>query len=334
MKAARIIEPTKIEVVEAKKPEAEAGQILVQTTTAALCGSDMPFFLREQPMAYPFEPGFPGHECIGVVAQTRCEEYAEGDRVLALPARRRGFAEYFISTPASTVKLPAGDIGDKLVLAQPLGTIIHACRKLFQPLLHPPRGGDEPLDVGSWKLPGVNVAIIGQGSIGLLFTAMMKLMEADSIIGVDLLDYRLDIAMKMGTTQVINASNSNSAEMMSEITGGAMANLVIEAVGKESTINDCFTLARRGGTVLAFGIPEKSVYKIGFTRFFRAQLKLLTSEGPEVQVEFPPALELVASGGIDVSQIISHRMSLDDVQEAFDMTVERKDGVVKILLGF
>jgi threonine dehydrogenase-like Zn-dependent dehydrogenase len=334
MKAARIAEPMKIEVVEAETPEVGAGQILVQNRVASICGSDMPFFLHGRPMTYPLELGVPGHECIGIVVQTRCEEYKEGDEVLAIPMGTRGFAEYFASTPTSTVRLPSGNMHDKMVVAQPLGTVIHACRKLFHPLLHPSRGEAEQLDVESWRLPDTKVAIVGQGSIGLLFTAMMKNMEVDTIIGIDLLDYRLEVSAKIGATHIVNASNSNPAEAVSAITDGAMADVVIEAVGQNSTINDCIALARRSGTILAFGVPQSLAYELNFTELFRKELKLLGSVGPEVQIDFPPAVDLVANDKIDVSHIISHRMHLNDIQKAFEMAADKTDGAIKILLGF
>ena len=334
MKAARITGPMKIEIVEVEKPEVEEGQILVQSKVAAICGSDMPHFLNERPMEYPLAPGAPGHENIGVVVQTRCKEYKEGDEVLGLPIGGRGFAEYFASVPAGTVRLPAGDVEDKLVVAQPLGTVIHACRKLFHPLLHPGRGEDGPLDVESWRLPGTKVAIVGQGPIGLLFTAMMRSMEAETIIGIDLVDYRLDAAMKMGATHVINNSNSDAIEMVRKITDGAMVDLAIEAVGKDSTVNDCFALTRKGGIVLNFGVPRKSVYELRFPELFRKELKLLGSVGPEVQIDFPPAVDLVANDKMDVSHIISHRLPLDDTQKGFEMAAEKKDGAIKVLLTF
>lgn len=333
MKAARIVEPMKIEIVEVDKPEAGDGQILVQTRIASICGSDMPEFLHERPTKYPCNPGTPGHENIGVVAQSRCEEYKEGDEVLALPMGNSGFAEYFLSTPGRTVRLPAGDMRDKLVIAQPLGTVIHACRKLFHPLRHPEHEDTEAPDVESWELPGAKVAIVGQGCIGLLFTAMMKSMKADTIIGIDLVDYRLEAAMKMGATHVINASDSDLAKTVKEITNGAMVDIAIEAVGKDSTVNDCFDVTRRWGTVLVFGVPRKPVYNLTLPELFRKEQKLLGSVGPQVQIDFPPAVDLVANDKMDVTPLISHRMSLDDIQEAFEISAEKKDGAIKILLG-
>ena len=333
MKAARITGPMKIDIVEVEKPEAKEGQILVQTKITAVCGSDMPHFLHKQPMQYPIEPGVPGHECIGVVVQSRCEGYKEGDEVLGLPVGGRGFAEYFLSVPANTVRLPAGDIQDKMVMAQPLGTVIHACRKLFHPLRRPARGEAGPLDVRSWRLPNTKVAVVGQGPIGLLFTGMMKSMQADTIIGVDLVDYRLEASKKMGATHVINAANSDLVGTVKEITGGAMVDVVVEAVGENSTINDCFALLRKSGAMIAFGVPQRtSVYQLNFLELFRKELKLLGSVGPEVQIDFPPAVELVADDSIDVSPIISHWLPLDDAQKAFDISAGKEDGAIKVLM--
>ena len=111
-----------------------------------------------------------------------------------------------------------------------------------------------------------------------------------------------------------------------------MVDLAIEAVGKDSTVNDCIALTRHGGTVLIFGVPRKPVYGLMSTPLFRRELKLLGSVGPEAQIDFPLALDLVANDRIDVSHIISHRMPLDDIQKAFEMSAEKKDDAIKILL--
>jgi len=334
MKAAVIAEPMKIDIVDIEKPKVGDGQILVQNKIAAICGSDMPEFLQERPTKYPCAPGSPGHECIGIVAQSRCEEYKEGDEVLALPAGSGGFAEYFLSVPRVTVRLPAGDMRDKLIMAQPLGTVIHACRKLFHPLRHPEHADTEPPDVESWELPGAKVAVIGQGPIGLLFTGMMRSMKADTIIGIDPVDYRLEAAKKMGATHVINPSNSDIAETIKEITNGAMVDISVEAVGKDSTVNDCFAVTRRWGTILVFGVPRKPIYNLALPELFRKEQKLLGSVGPQVQVDFPPAVDLVANDKMDMSPIVTHKLPLDDIQKGFEMAAQKQDGAIKVLLSF
>jgi len=331
MKAAVITKPLSIEMVDIEKPNISEGQMLIHNRIASICGSDMPHFLNERPMQYPLPPGVPGHECIGIVAETRCKEYKEGDEVLSIPDGSRGFAEYFVAYPSGTVRIP--DMREKLVLAQPLGTVIHACRKLFLPLFTN-NMLDKPLDFQSWDMTGRKVAIVGQGSIGLLFTAMMKLMNADAIIGIDPIDHRLEAASRVGATHVVNCSRSKSAEIVSGITNGSMVDLAIEAVGKDTTVNDCIALARRNGVVLAFGVPRKSVYDFMFPDFLGREIRLLGSLGPDVQLEFPLAVDLIATGRIDVSHIISHKLMLDDIQKGFEMATERKDGAIKILIEF
>jgi len=330
MKSAVITKPLNIEIIDTPRPEIEEGQILVKNQTVSICGSDTPYFLHERPLQYPLPEGFPGHECIGIVAETRSNLFKEGDKVLSIPNGDRGFAEYFSAHPNRTVKISSLD--DKFVVAQPLGTVIHACRKLFQSILPDPEMDKTSLERDNWNLSGKNVAIVGQGSIGLLFTSMMKLMNAENIVGMDLMDYRLGVAKKIGATHVINRSQNNFADIVREITGGSMADLAIEAVGKDSTINDCFRFVKRSGVVLAFGVPRKSVYEFDFPDFFSREIKLIGSLGPDIQSEFPIAVELIADNSIDAQKLISHRMTLDDIQKAFELVTERKDGAVKILL--
>lgn len=330
MKAAVITRPFNIEIMDVKKPEIDEGQILVQSKVVSICGSDMPHFLNERPMQYPLLPGVPGHECIGVVAQTRSKSFKEGDEVLSLPNEDKGFAEFFVTTPERTVSLP--NIKDKYVVAQPLGTVIHACKKLFQPLFQAYGSVNEELDINTWNLKGKSVAIIGQGSIGLLFTSLMKMFNADIIIGIDPINYRLDVAKTMGASHVINPYSSNSFEMVNEITNGRLVDLAIEAVGKDSTVNDCFPLTRRNGVVLAFGVPRKALYDFLFSDFFNKELKLISSLGPNVQLEFPIAVDMVVNEKIDVDHIISHRMEFDNIQKAFEMAAEKKNNVIKIVM--
>ena len=333
MKTAVITEPKKIEIIDVDKPSISEGQILIKNQITAICGSDMPFFLNERNTNYPLEPGFPGHENIGAVVESKCKDYKEGDEVLALPIGSRGFAEYFVSTPPVTVRLPVGNDHKNIVVAQPLGTVLHACRKLFYPILD--RGEREKyLDIESWDLSGFKVAIVGQGSIGLLFTGLMKIMKADTIIGIDPLDYRLQVAVKMGATHIINNSNGGIVDQVKKITNGAMVNLAIEAVGNASTINDCFSIAKRDGMILAFGVPRKSIYDLKFPEFFNKEQRLVGSVGPNVQLEFPPALELIASGKIDVSHIVTHCLPYEDIQKGFEMATYRTNEAIKVLLKF
>ncbi|HGJ66408.1 TPA: hypothetical protein ENS27_13680 [bacterium] len=331
MRCAVITKPLCVEITEAPKPEIEEGQILIKSHTVSICGSDMPYFLNERALQYPLPLGFPGHECIGTIVETRNKALKEGDYVLSIPNGDRGFAEYFVSHPSRTVSIPY--LNNKFVIAQPLGTVIHACRKLFQSILPDAEKDKYSLERDKWNLTEKKVVIVGQGSIGLLFTAMMKLMNAETIIGIDLVNYRLDASQKIGATHIINCLESNISDMLYKITDGLMADLAIEAVGKDSTINDCFRLVKRSGVVLAFGVPRKSVYEFDFPDFFNREIKLIGSLGPDIQTEFPIAVELIANDKVDSSILISHILSIDDIQKAFEFVTEHKDNAIKILMN-
>src|SRR5688572_28014012 len=179
MWAGHMVGPRRLDLVEAPVPEVGEGQILVRLEAGCLCGSDMPFFLHDHrhPALHlfppPFQPMFSLHELIGRVAVSRCAEFREGDRVLSLPYDQMGLGEYFLSEAAMTVPVPEGPV-EELVLAQPLGTVVHACLKLPNVL-------------------GQTAVVLGQGPMGQLFTALLRRMGVLQVIAVDLLPERLEV---------------------------------------------------------------------------------------------------------------------------------------------
>ncbi|MBD3180916.1 zinc-binding dehydrogenase [Candidatus Poribacteria bacterium] len=334
MRSARIVEPMRIEIEDVDIPEVKTGQILIKNKYTGICGSDFPFFLNQRQMNYPLPPGDPGHECIGTVIQSRCSEYKEGDNVLALPLSARGFAEYFLSVPFVTVRLPDRELRKELVLAQTLGTVIHACRKIFLSTLRSPETETLDINIELWDMSGVKVGIVGQGSIGMLFTMMMKSMGADTVVGIDLMEYRLNIAKKIGASHTVNRAQLDFVKDVREISKGNMLDLVVEAVGSSKAVNDCISLTRRKGMVLVFGVPRENNYDLQFNEFFRKELNLVAAVGPHVPTDFPEAVKFVEHNIEDISQIISHVLPLENIQKAFEMAIQRSDNALKILLEF
>jgi threonine dehydrogenase-like Zn-dependent dehydrogenase len=318
MQVGQITGVRKIEMIELPVPEIEEGQILVKLEAGAICGSDIPFYLMDpthpsiagaQP---PLPPFYSLHELVGYVAKSRCSRFKEGDRVLSLPFEHRGMAEYFVSAPDVTVPIPAGP-ADRLVLSQPLGTVVHACLKLPNIL-------------------GQTAVVLGQGPIGQLFTALLRRMGASRLIAVDLLPERLEVARIMGATHTLCGGEAEVLEAVMNLTGGKGADLAIEAVGYGETLNQCAGLLRRGGTLLAFGVPHSTHYDFAFRSFFFNEGKMINSIGPDVQHDFPIAVELVASGAIDVSPLVTHHFPLAEADAGFDLFADRRDGVIKAIL--
>ncbi|MBM4080952.1 MAG: L-iditol 2-dehydrogenase, partial [Planctomycetes bacterium] len=112
MKAAIIVAPRKIEIREVETPKPVDGQVLIRTRCAAICGSDHPFFQGIQTYRKPpLPPGHPGHETMGVVAESRTPDFSPGDAVIAIPKGDCGFAEYFVADAARACRLPQGHDG-------------------------------------------------------------------------------------------------------------------------------------------------------------------------------------------------------------------------------
>jgi 2-desacetyl-2-hydroxyethyl bacteriochlorophyllide A dehydrogenase len=321
MHAGQIIAPRKIEIVAVPMPEPSEGQIRVRPTIGCLCGSDLPFFFGDgaNPMVRgtipPLMPGLSLHELIGVVDASRCAQFREGDRVLALPYEHQGLAEAFLSEPAAAVPLPKEFQGDHVVLAQPLGTIFHALNKLG-------------------RLINLNVVVIGQGPIGLLFSALLPRLGVRRLIALELLPERREAARQMGATHVVNPAEVDAAAAVMVLTEGVGADLVVEAVGEPETLILGIDLLRRGGTLLAFGVPHKERYDLPFSNLFLNEVRIVTSVGPNVAVDFPIAVDMIAQGRLDVTPLVTHRFPFHRAQEAYDTFADRRDGAIKVLLQF
>jgi len=316
--AGQIVGPRQIEMVEVPVPEVGEGQILVRVEAGAVCGSDLPFFLHEMDHpalaghTLPLPPFYSLHELVGHVEVSRCSRFREGDRVLALPYVQQGLAECFLSDPDVTVPIPAGP-ADLLVLSQPLGTIVHACLKLPNIL-------------------GWTAVVLGQGPIGQLFTALLRQMGVARLIAIDLLPERLEVSRQMGATHTLCGPEEEVHDAVMELTSGKGSDLVVEAVGYAETVNEAARMIRRNGTLLQFGVPHLMVYPFAVREFFRNEGRLINSVGPDVQHDFPIAVDLIASGTIDVSPIVTHHFPLAQAQEAFSMFADRREGVIKAIL--
>jgi threonine dehydrogenase-like Zn-dependent dehydrogenase len=318
MLAGQIAGTRHLEMVEIPIPDIEEGQILVKLQVGSICGSDLPYFLfdTDHPalsgMSAPLPPMLSLHELVGAVVLSRSRRFKEGDRVLALPTiPHRGLAEYFVSSDDRAVPLPAGP-ANRLVVSQPLGTVVHACLKLPEVL-------------------GQTAVVLGQGPTGQLFTALLRHMGVSRLIAVDLLPERLNVSTKMGATHTICGSAAAVADAIETITDGKRADLVIEAIGKAETLNLAAKLVRHNGTLLAFGLPHKYNYDFTFHEFFWNEGRLICSLGPTVD-DFRVGVDLIANGVIDVEPLVTHTFPFSRAQDAFALFADRADGVIKVVL--
>lgn len=324
MFAGNIYAPRKIELVDV--PDDACGgrsvtedgvRLVFQPELACLCGSDLLFFEGDYPEYQP-EVGQSLHEMIGRVVEVEVEgaRFAPGDRVLCVPVDHFGFYQRFRVSQSRAIPLDARVTDEQALLAQPLGTVLFGLKKLP-------------------SLLDKDVVVLGQGPIGQLFSAAASNLGAREIIAIDVLDSRLAVSPRMGATAVVNAGREDVVDAVAQLTGGAMAEVVIEAVGhREHRINDCFKLVRNGGDILFFGVPPKTIDDVQWRVVFDKNASIHNSIGPSFERDFPLAMRWIAEGRLDVSPIITHRFAVDEIQEAFDTFAERRDGALKVFLDF
>lgn len=293
-------------------PEIKDKQILVRPKIMTVCGSDHPFYLGR--CEYPLPPGFPWHETIGVVTQSRSEHFAEGDEVLAIPVQQHGYLDQFVANEDRAAVLPEWD--EQLVLAQPLGTVLNGEMKLS-------------------SVEGKTVVIIGQGNIGLLWTQLMRVRGAARIIVVDLLANRLEAATQGGATDTINASETDPITKVTDLTDGSLGDVVVEAVGLPETQINSIHMAGHDAEVLFFGVPREREFPFPFTDFYRKHLRLTSTSSTNAWRDFPMAFDLIGSGQIDTKPIITHRLPHTELVEAMELAVDgRRGNAIKVLLAW
>lgn len=351
MKAAVFEGHERIHIRERPRPACGPTDAIVKVTLTTICGTDVHIWREE----YPVEQGrIVGHEPVGVIVELgeAVQGYAIGDRVLVgavtpcgtcffcqshsesqcsgyedkwmmIGAWRLGNsidgvqAEYFRVpyAQANLAKIP-DDLSDEqcVLLADIASTGISAAES------------------GNVEL-GQSVAVFAQGPIGLSATAGARLRGASLIIGVDAIENRLELSTRMGATEVVNFKEEDPVAAIMRLTEGRGVDVAIEALGKQETFEWCLDVTRPGGTVSSLGVyggkleipTEAFVYGIG-------DKKIVSTLCPGGKERMRRLMELVRHGRLDLSPLITHRFALDDIEEAYELFGNQREGVVKVAI--
>ena len=320
MKALQVIRPHSFSTVEVPMAHLDANtsdHILVRTTWVSMCGSDIPFFNGSKRfITYPLAWGAHIHECVGQVVESTSDRFQVGEWVVAIPENDQGLAEFFIANSSKAVLLPndQGDYSD-CCLIQPLSTVMNAVDRL----------GD---------ISGRSVAVIGLGSIGLLFCLLLKKYGIGWITGIDPIRWRCQVAEDLGvdktypmrSIEVVHLGRLNPDQWESP-------EICIEAVGHDmEPLNDCFELIQKQGMVIAFGVPDQPVYAIEFETFFRKNAHLLAVVNPVWQDYLQKSCNLFFENRNELTSLITHRFAIKEAEKAFKFYEDHEDGVLKVVL--
>lgn len=318
MLALQLVRPREFIPVEAPDPVVDKpGWIVVRLNRAMVCGSDLPFFSGAQnELDYPLAVGMFIHECTGEVVAGSSDRFFPGDRVVAMPHEDRGLGELFLAAQDEVWKVPdcLNDM-ELAVLIQPLSTVLFAADKLG-------------------PVQGLDILILGAGPIGILMSWVLGHRGARSIRLVDPVRARCEQACRFGAQDAIPAT---SAEVRSLRRSGLLRwpepDLCIEAVGhRQPAVNDALALVKKGGRVLALGVPDDPVYAIEYELFFRKNIQLIASVTPDWQDYLARAAELVAGAGHELGPLVTHRFPVMNAADAFALAERRTDGVLKVAL--
>jgi len=323
MRAAVAVRRGIVRCEEVETPEAGPGDVLVRTLAASICGSDLHMVNTGWAMHdFPAMSGHPGHEAVGEVVESRSQKFSEGDLVLTTPHiwDSRCFADYQAIDDAHVLKLDPGVDIDSVTLAQQLGTVIFAAKRLPE------------------SLEGQTCLVVGQGSAGLFWDFILTHLGAEKIISIEPLHWRRELGITYGADETIDATGDSATQAVKELTDGLGADLVIEAVGSTPTLSQAFHLVRDEGQVVLFGLPEsEEPVPFDYSQMFRSRASAFTVLGSQDEpglTSYVEAVRTITSGEIDVNPIISHRINITEIDRAFDIATERVDRAVKIGITF
>jgi threonine 3-dehydrogenase len=201
---------------------------------------------------------------------------------------------------------------------------------------------DMPYDVASVQEPmgnavhtvlagdvaGKSVAVIGCGPIGIMAVGVAKAAGASQVIAIDLNEYRLDLATKMGATTVINAKEANPVDEVMALTEGHGVDVVCEMSGHPIAMNQGFKMITNGGRVSILSLPVRPV-ELDITNdivFKGVTVQGIT--GRKMYSTWQQVSRLLKSGQVDVKPMITHHLPLEDFEKGFDLMISGQCGKV------
>lgn len=318
MKASRIVARGKVAFVDVAVPEPGPGHVVVRPLCLSLCGSDIYHLLYLDEEAYPEPVGSSGHEMIGVVERVGkgVTGLRAGELALTLSPNHTAMTERYLTDAEYVIPLPEGPQLEDLLMAQQLGTVIYAARRLP-------------------NLVGAVAAVIGQGSAGILWAQVLRRHGCRAVAVMDLLDARVEAGRRYGADLSFNNARRDPVEVIRELTGGAGADIVVEAAGEPDAINLAARLVRERGTLYFFGVPRARSFVFDYSSFFRCYATTLSTSGAMLEPRkgsFRMALDLIAKRAVDVRGMVTHRVAFRDLESAYELARTGDDGAIKVLV--
>lgn len=343
MLAVKLTGIEEMEIFEVDKPsELAPDEVLIKIKYVGVCGSDVHYYtegrIGTQVVEYPF---MVGHECSGIVVRTGSEvsHLEEGDLVAIDPSVHCNNCEQckvdrphtclnnrFLGCPGQM----EGCLTEYLVMPS------FTCHRVTDIMDAEEAALIEPFSVGVYavKLAALQaadsrIAILGAGPIGL--SILMKLIS-DGFMNsgmIEPLNYRLEKAVELGAAWTVNAVSENLETRVPELAGG-LVDVVFEASGEQEAVDHALAILKPGGQLILVGIPASAQYVFNMDLMRRKEISVTNVRRQNHAVE--EAIQLVASGKVNLKQMVTHYFQLRKTPVAFDMVAGYRDHVIKAMI--
>ena len=341
MKVALMTDLNKMEFTQRPIPQPKEDEVLVKVEHVGVCGSDLHYYEHGRIGDFIVKPPFVlGHEAGGTVVEVgkNVTHLKVGDKVALEPGKTCGKCEFcrtgrynlcpdveFFATPpidgvfqeyvaheaALCFKIPDNMDTMEAALIEPLAVGFHAARQ------------------GNAQL-GQTAVVMGAGCIGLVTLLALKAMGLSTVYVVDVMQKRLDKALELGATAVINGKDTDTVEEINRLTEGQGADLVIETAGTEITSRQSVYVCKKGATIVFVGYSPSGDVNMPMGAALDKELTFKTIF--RYRHIYPLAIDAVASGKVNVKGIVTNIFDFDDIQNAMDTSVKDKANVVKSVI--
>ena len=343
MKAATFQGVGEVKVIDVPKPSIHGpDEALLKVTLGAICGSDLHAYHGRIPMV---AGELLGHEFVGVLEQvgSAVKRFKPGDRVVVSFYTSCGHCALclkgWFNQCLNMATFGFGSVLGGLGGGQSEYVVVPLADHSME-LIPDDMSDEQAIFVGDILAtgffaaeraeikPGDVVAVIGAGPVGLMATMCAQLFGPARVFVVDMVDVRLETAQELGGIP-INASQAHPVQTIERLTGGIGADSSIEAVGAASSVDTAIQCVRGGGTISMVGVPSEFTGDFPYYHMWERSLTFRSGRC-NVQKYMRPLIDLIAAGRLKPEAIISHRMKLDQAEEAYRMFAARE--ATKIVL--
>lgn len=346
MKAAIFVEPGRIVLEDKPIPQVGPRDALLRVTTTTICGTDVHILKGEYAVA---RGRTVGHEPVGVIEKlgAAVHGYQIGQRVIAGAITPCGQCHSCLNGNYS-------QCGGKPMGGWRLGNTIDGCQAEYALIpdamanLAPIPDGltDEQVlmcpDIMSTGFGGAErggirigdtVAVFAQGPIGLCATVGARLSGASQILTVDGVNERLTISRRLGADQAINFKEQDPVAAILEATHGRGVDVSIEALGTQATFESCLRVLRPGGVLSSLGVYSgKLTLPLDAFAAGLGDYTLVTTLCPGGKERMRRLMGVLEAGRADLQTLVTHRFTLDQIEEAYNLFANQRDGVIKVAI--